>query len=167
MTRIFLLLLVLLAGQSCGQSQEKQTGPEDLQHKTFMAKAIRIIDGDTMEVLYRGQSVRIRLTHIDSPERRRSQPFGKAAKQALSSLCHDQEVTIVSEKYDRYGRLLAEVKNERGQIINQEMVKLGMAWHFKRYSSDTTYAHLEEEARRLKIGFWAENDSIIGLMWKQ
>jgi len=44
--------------------------------------------------------------------------------------------------------------NTKKQIINQEMVKRGMAWHFKKYSSDPLYAQLEIRARANKIGLW-------------
>lgn len=45
--------------------------------KPFTARVIRIIDGDTMEVLYQHTPVKIRLAHIDCPEKRRSQPYGR------------------------------------------------------------------------------------------
>jgi len=62
----------------------------DFNNKTFKAKVIRIMDGDTMEVLCQKTPIKIRLAHIDCPEKRGSQPFGNNAKIALSDLCFGQ-----------------------------------------------------------------------------
>jgi micrococcal nuclease len=36
------------------------------------------------------------------------------------------------------------------------VVRAGRAWHFKKYSSDTTLAAAENEARAAKRGLWAD-----------
>jgi micrococcal nuclease len=36
------------------------------------------------------------------------------------------------------------------------MIKAGLAWHFKKYSSDETLANLEIEARNNKKGLWVD-----------
>jgi endonuclease YncB( thermonuclease family) len=95
----------------------------------FTAKVIRILDGDTLEILYKNKPVKIRLAHIDCPEKRSSQPFNNNAKKALSDLCFGQQVTIYLKNSDRYGRLIAVVINAKKQVVNQEMIKQGMAWH--------------------------------------
>ena len=101
--------------------------------KKFSAKVIGISDGDTFKVLYKKQIVKIRLNHIDAPEK--SQNFGKKAKEYASNLCFGKNVKITWKKKDRYQRILGEVfLNEIN--INQEMVKAGYAWHFKQYSKD-------------------------------
>jgi len=69
--------------------------------------------------------------HIDCPEKRGSQPFGNNAKTAFSNLCFGQQVNIYGEKYDRYKRLIAVVANQNKQIVNQKMIKQGMASHLK------------------------------------
>ncbi|WP_164121939.1 MULTISPECIES: thermonuclease family protein [Sphingobacterium] len=160
MTRLILLYLFLLIGRSCGVSPGQDIVNNDLRHTAFVAEVDRIIDGDTMVVLYQGRLVRIRLTHIDAPENRRSNPISKMSTQALTTLCADSKVTVQSQGYDRYERLLAEVINHKGVVVNKEMVRLGMAVHYKRYSDNSTYAELEEQARKQKIGLWMENDSI-------
>jgi len=138
----------------------------DLKNKTFRAKVIRIMDGDTMEVLYQNQPVKIRLAHIDCPEKRGSQPFGNNAKIALSNLCFGQLVTVYGEKFDRYKRLIAVVANHKKQIVNQEMVRQGMAWHFKKYSSDARYAQLELIARKQRVGLWQEQSPTAPWEWR-
>ncbi|MGJ1195847.1 thermonuclease family protein [Sphingobacterium spiritivorum] len=164
-----LILLITLLICFCpvhGQKQIRQPVQKNLKGQTFSARVIRIIDGDSMEVLYEGQPLKIRLSHIDSPELKKSQPYGKAAKKALSDLCYGQYVTVQVEKYDRYGRAIALVVNANKQIINQQMIIQGMAWHFKRYSKDPLYARLEREARKNRAGLWKDPDAVAPWEWR-
>lgn len=159
------LLLLLLTLQSCFI---QPAGNKDINdsHLVFTAKVIRILDGDTMEVWYQDQPIKIRLAHIDCPEKRGHQPFGTKAKQALSRLCFGQMVKVQGQKYDRYKRLIAVVINDKKQVLNQEMIKQGMAWHFKKYSGDPLYAQLEINARQNKVGLWQEADVVAPWDWR-
>lgn len=139
----------------------------EFQNKTFTAKVSRIMDGDTLEVLYQQRPIKIRLAHIDCPEQRYAQPYGAQAKKALSDLCLGQQVKVQSQKYDRYQRLVALVTNQQHQIVNQEMIKLGMAWHFLKYSSDMAYTKLEQDARRRKAGLWQDAHPIAPWAWRK
>ncbi|WP_379964105.1 thermonuclease family protein [Epilithonimonas sp. UC225_85] len=157
------LFAFLFSLQIFGQSQLT----EKLSNKTFSAKVIGIMDGDTMEILFKNVPLKIRLAHIDCPEKRGKQPFGNQAKLTLSDLCFGRIVTIKGEKYDRYSRLIAIVINDKNQNVNQEMVKLGMAWHYTKYSNDTIYAKLETEARKNRVGLWKENDPVAPWLWRE
>jgi len=124
-------------------------------------KIVRIVDGDTAELLYGKLTVKLRLEHIDAPEKRGKQPFGNKAKQQLSDLCFGQNVCIVGDgDSDRYGRLIGVIINDRGLNVNKEMVRLGYAWHFKRYSDDMSYDALERQARAKRAGLWIESNTI-------
>lgn len=124
---------------------------------TFQGKVIRIIDGDTIVVLIDYKQVKIRLEGIDCPE---SNPdFGNAAKKATSSLCFAKEVTVVSTGIDRYGRILGKVYFEN-TCINEELLKMGLAWHYKKYNADEDLAQLEYTARMNKIGLWSQPNPI-------
>lgn len=160
------LTIILLLLPTWIWAQGKPTAKQ-LQRQTFIAKVIRIIDGDTMEILYKNTPIKIRSAHIDCPEKRSKQPFGTQAKTALSDLCFGQMVTVASEKQDRYQRLIAVVTNSKKQIVNQEMIKLGMAWHFTRYSNDQAYAKLELVARKKRIGLWQENNPTPPWNWRK
>ena len=157
------LFLILFSVQIFGQTQLS----EKLSNKTFSAKVIGIMDGDTMEVLYNNVPTKIRLAHIDCPEKRGKQPFGNNAKIALSDLCFGRIVIVKGEKYDRYKRLVAVVINDKKQNVNQEMIKLGMAWHFTKYSKDPVYAKLEIEARKNRVGLWKDKDPIAPWLWRE
>lgn len=122
---------------------------------SFYAKVIGIKDGDTIEVLFDKNPIVIRLEHIDCPEKR--QPFGNKAKQFASDFCFGKMVTIISKgKKDRYQRLIAEVKNKNGKILNKELVKNGLAMHYKKYSKEKEYDLLEKFAKENKIGLWSQ-----------
>jgi len=145
-------LAFLLLPISCSNSNEQII---DIK---ITGKVIKIKDGDTIDILFNGKPLTIRLAHIDCPEYKSKQPFGSNAKQFTSNLCFSQLVTIESEhKLDRNKRLIGVVINEFGQNVNKELVKAGLAWHYKKYSNDSSYAILENKARQSKIGLWIDN----------
>jgi micrococcal nuclease len=128
-----------------------------------VSSVVAIQDGDTIElrlVYYGkearnrdGKNLRIRLAHIDCNER--GQPFYKVAKDFTSDRCFGKEVKIIHEnEFDRYGRLIGEVILPDGTNLNQELVKAGLARHYKKYSHNEKYALLEEKARARRIGIW-------------
>jgi micrococcal nuclease len=59
---------------------------------------------------------------------------------------------------DNYGRALGFTYLEDGRELGQEMIKAGLAWHYKKYNSDTALANFEKEARRLKKGLWLDKN---------
>ncbi|MDL5514308.1 thermonuclease family protein [Arenibacter sp. M-2] len=136
-----------------------ETDTTKLKH--LKGKIIRILDGDTVEMLYGELPIKLRLEHIDAPEKRGKQPFGNRAKLAISDLCFGQMVKIRSDgKFDRNGRLIGVIFNKDSLNVNKEMVRLGMAWHFKKYSDDMSYDELEREARASKVGLWKDPNPI-------
>jgi endonuclease YncB( thermonuclease family) len=155
--KIFLLFLLI----SCS-SNTKEIG------NSISGKVIVVKDGDTIEILYDGKPLTIRLAHIDCPEIKKGQPFGKAAKQFTSDHCYGQFVTAVNEgKYDRYKRLIAVIINEKNENVNKELVKAGLAWHFKKYSTDTSYDDLELIAKQNKVGLWIDNNPTPPWDWRK
>ena len=120
----------------------------------FQGKVVRIVDGDTIEVLHRLRPERIRLHGVDAPEK--SQAFGSRARQFTAGLVFARIVTVREKGRDRYGRTLAEIALPDGRILNRELVANGFAWHYKRYSSDRDLARLEETARAQKRGLWVD-----------
>ena len=118
-------------------------------------KVIGIKDGDTFVLLIDGKEQVVRFAHVDCPEKK--QPFGNKAKQFVSEMCFGKYVTLIHHnKYDRNKRLIAEVILQDGTNINKELIKNGLAWHFKKYSKDTEYAEPELQARQNKIGLWSD-----------
>jgi micrococcal nuclease len=125
---------------------------------SFTGKVVKITDGDTIVVLIEGnQQVKIRLEGIDCPES--NQDFGNRAKQAVSDLCFGKEVVIQKSGEDRYGRTLGYVFV--GDVnVNKELLRQGLAWHYKYFNKDEELANLEQEARKKKIGLWSHPNPV-------
>ncbi len=123
------------------------------QAATWKGKVVGISDGDTITVLHHGKGEKIRLYGIDCPEK--SQAFGKRAKQFTSNTVFGKTVEVKPVTTDRYGRTIAWVY-VNGTCLNEELLKAGMAWHYKRYSSERHLAELEIETRQNKAGLWSD-----------
>ena len=129
---------------------------------TLKVKVIGVKDGDTVEVLYYQLPMVVRLEHIDAPEKK--QAFGTVSKQKLSDLSFGKTVILKSKgkkgSYDSRGRMVAEIYLENKVCLNKEMLKTGLAWHYKKYSKNEEYAKLEEAARKKRVGLWSDKTSI-------
>jgi micrococcal nuclease len=130
----------------------------------FRGKVVGITDGDTIRVLRGAEEVKIRLEGIDCPESR--QAFGSRAKQATSDLAFGKIVTVQVKGKDRYERTLADIILPDGKNLNRELVRLGMAWWYRKYSKDESLGKLESEAREAKRGLWADNNPIPPWDWR-
>lgn len=132
---------------------------------TLTGKAVRIIDGDTFDLLVDKTTYRIRLAGIDAPEK--GQDFGTASKQMLGALCAGEILTVVVTDTDRNKRRIAEVYNSKKQWINKELIANGMAWHFKQYSTNTVLAAAEQLARKNKTGLWSLKNPVAPWTWRK
>jgi endonuclease YncB( thermonuclease family) len=51
--------------------------------------------------------------------------------------------------------------------LNKELLKAGLAWHYKHHSRDPELPKLEFEARSKKVGLWKEPDQIARWEWRK
>lgn len=128
-------------------------------------RVVGITDGDTFTLLDSSKNqIRIRFHGIDCPEK--GQPFSKECKKYLSELIYLKKVSILSSGTDRYGRTLGMVY--LGNIcINEQMLAMGMAWHYKQYDSRLAWAGLEEKARRQRLGLWKDDHPVPPWEWRK
>ena len=133
-------------------------GGEETVKADFSGKVVKVADGDTVEVLRDGRSVRIRLAEIDCPEKH--QAYGDKARAFTAALASGKTVSVRVRTTDRYGRTVAEIFLPDGRSLNREIVKAGLAWWYKDYSTDTSLGDLEKEAARSHLGLWADPDPI-------
>jgi micrococcal nuclease len=125
----------------------------------FSGPVVGVQDGDTIEVLYAGRAVKVRLHGIDTPES--GQAFGTTARAFTAGLVHRQQVRVVVWDKDRYGRVVAEVQLADGRNLNAELVRAGLAWWYRQYApQDPTLAQLEAEARRGGRGLWRDPQAV-------
>jgi len=132
---------------------------------TFTGKVVRVLDGDTIEVLVDKKPVRVRLAEIDCPEK--NQPFGQAAKKYVVKIAAQKIVTVESKTKDRYGRTIGEVFMSNGDSLNRLLIRDGYAWQYKKYSKDESLAELESQARKNKVGLWQDNNPIPPWGWRR
>jgi endonuclease YncB( thermonuclease family) len=58
---------------------------------------------------------------------------------------------------DKYQRTLGDVLLPDGMNLNQELVRQGLCWWYRKYTpGDTVLEGLEKKARATKIGLWAD-----------
>src|SRR5262249_37863683 len=123
----------------------------------FTGKVVAISDGDTIKVMHCGQPEKVRLNAVDCPES--SQAFGQKAKKYTAKLCFRKEVTVNTFNKDKYGRTIGEVILPHHKNLNEELVRAGYAWWYRKYASDNkTLEALETEAREHHRGLWKDKD---------
>ncbi len=100
---------------------------------------------------------------IDAPEKK--QPFGQKAKEALSTLIFGKDVVIHWEKKDRYQRVIGRI-TFAGLDVNLEMVRLGLAWRYDKYSKEKALLDAQTEAKAAARGLWADKEPIPPWEWR-
>jgi endonuclease YncB( thermonuclease family) len=134
-------------------------GPDE---EIIQAKAVSIVDGDSITVVINQELVRVRLAGIDAPEG--DQPFAIDSRQSLHDLCFWVETELSSISKDYYGRMLARV-NCNGVEVNAEQVRRGMAWVADQPVEDRALLQLQEEARAARRGLWSYESPIPPWKW--
>ncbi len=112
---------------------------------------IRVIDGDTYEVLLNGKKKHIRLMNVDAPELK--QAFGAAIKDSLINLLKAKTVKIEIFKLDIYGRMLAKVSYQ-GKALDSLLVAKGWAWCYEKYNTNNLLAMQQIVAIQQRKGLW-------------
>lgn len=130
----------------------------------IQGKVIRVLDGDTIEVLQDKKSVRIRLANIDAPEKK--QAFGRWSTNQLKTLLAGQSVTVSYTQTDRYDRIVGRVFTTNGTEASRFMVQSGAAWVYERYNTDKSLPALQREAQEQKRGLWADPKPVPPWEWR-
>ena len=96
-----------------------------LSTNQFVGAVVRVLDGDTIEVLHAGRGERVRLAEIDCPEK--SQAFGQRAKQFTSELVFGKEVAELGIELGSERLVMGE--HERGAAGGRDHVchRIGFA----------------------------------------
>ena len=154
MTKLKLFLIILIALFSLSAQTEIIRG-----------KVIKIADGDTLTLLTdSNKKIKIRLAGIDTPERKQS--FGNTAKNALAKLVFHKKILIEKQTKDRYGRTIG-VVFLNNKNVNNELVRQGMAWVYKKYTDNKILYELEAQAKTRRIGLWADANPIAPWDWRR
>ena len=131
------------------------------------AQVISVGDGDTIRVSEGSRRITVRLACIDAPETSQ-RPWGARSTALLKQLLPvGSEVSLTVQNTDRFGRIVAELLNNRGNV-NQLMVEAGQAFAYRRYlrqCDSQRYLQLENEAQRQGTGVWSVGPSGITRPW--
>lgn len=151
------LVLLLALAVSAGWSRADKQVVQQLE-----GTVVGVADGDTITVLdAEHQQYKIRFAFIDAPEK--AQPFGQAAKKALSDKLYRQQVRVDVLERDKYGRNVGRVWLGE-QDVNLGQVADGYAWHYQYYARKTQsrdefqhYSAAEQQAREKRLGLWQDD----------
>lgn len=153
--------LAVIAWSDAREGVSYRSAPASLQE---YAKALRVIDGDTVEVLRSGgtrESVRLR--GIDAPELatffRDKQDYADEAKYFLRSLIEGKNIELQfdTEMQDAYGRTLAYLHDAAGEDVQALLLHEGLARVIGgvRFSRRAEYEAMQASAAKEGKGLWA------------
>ena len=128
-----------------------------IQREKSGYRVSRIADGDSFTLVREGRETEVRLYGIDAPEQ--AQPFYRKAETFTRKMLQKGRIELKEVDRDRYGRTVAWVYVD-SQCLNKELVRHGLAWHYKHHSKDLHLARLEDSARNVKAGLWSDPLSI-------
>ena len=130
-------------------------------------KVERIVDGDTIVVKMRGESVKVRMIGIDTPESvapsyydKENTPQGLDASEYTKKLLEGKKVYLEYDvNYeDQYGRVLAYVYlKDAKTMVQMKLLEEGLASVYtvqpnSKYAED--FLRIQQEARSNGKGFW-------------
>jgi len=121
-------------------------------------------DGDTISIDMNGQTERIRMIGVDTPEthdpRKAVQCFGQAASDFTKKLITNQPIRLESDPLstnrDRYDRLLRYVYVPDGKLVQEELIREGYGFAYVSFpfSKSEHFKQLQNEARLHGKGLW-------------
>jgi micrococcal nuclease len=152
------LVWVLVSSRASAIQEEVGGGQANEQ-----ATVERVVDGDTIELDREIEGVdRVRLIGVDTPEDTTEcpdQPLSAEASEFTTRELEGQQVDLEfdEERTDPFGRLLAYVYTEDGELFNEGLVREGYAQVFTvapnvRY--EDRFRAAQEEARTQGMGIW-------------
>ena len=127
-------------------------------------QVIRIIDGDTVEILYEDQITSVQLVGVNAPETTANpnqppEPYGEQATAFLQEFLLDKSIYLRFDisKRDKYNRLLGYVYRASDSIfVNLEIIREGYGRVDTRYpfKHEDTFTNYESRAKAAKKGLW-------------
>lgn len=113
-------------------------------HNQTVSGPAYIVDGDTLTL----RRIQVRLFGVDAPELHH--PYGQIAKKALKQMCAGQTVNAEILEKDDHGRTVALCRLDDGRDLSAEMVKLGLAIDWPKFSGGV-YQRFETQDARKKL----------------
>ena len=157
----------LVYDNSNDEATTTRTNTPDEKVSTTLYSVVKVVDGDTIDVVIDDKTERLRLIGINTPEtadpRKPVECFGREASNRAKELLDGKKVSLESDplqgERDKYGRLLRYVFLENGSNFNLKMIEDGYAYE---YTYDGSYKYQQEfklaqkKAEENKTGLWGE-----------
>lgn len=180
LVKIFIAIIVLIVGLALGVISKEEiynlfeissVNSTNVSSNTSMDENLygvkEVVDGDTFKILYNGKETKVRLIGVDTPESvhptaTKNTEEGKRASEYTKSLIEGKKVKLEFDvsQTDKYGRLLAYVYLESGEMLNKKLLEEGYA-KIATYPPNVKYVELfttvQDEAKKSKKGFWKED----------
>lgn len=156
-------LILALTLPSCGRQTPTPVPKPTLPPGLTPARVVKVVDGDTIDVMIDGTRYRLRYIGVDTPETVKPETpvewLGPEATAANKALVQNQTVYLEKDisETDVHGRLLRYVFLADGTFVNVELLRLGYA-QVVTYPPDVKYVQLylevQQEARQAGRGLW-------------
>ena len=149
---MLILTLILITG--CTGNAVKEIEP--IKEGPFLVT--NVIDGDTLDYEGNGETIRVRLSGINTPET--GECYYQEAKDKLKELTLNKYIYLEKDKSDtgKYGRELRYVYVD-DIFVNGFLVEYGYARVYDKYSYDTKYyeklKEIEAFAINDNVGVWS------------
>ena len=125
----------------------------------------RVVDGDTLKVMVKGEEETIRLIGVNTPEsvdpRRPVECFGEEASEFVKQRVEGEQVKLVTDSTqsdrDRYDRLLRYVY-VGDEMLNREIIAEGYGFEYtvgSKHLFADEFRELEREAQNAERGLWS------------
>ncbi len=131
-------------------------------------KVVRVVDGDTIVVRYKNKNRKLRFWGVDTPEYH--QAYSKVAKRFTTDLVKDSIITVETKYWDDYGRMVSIVTLRDNRILNEELIKSGLAWVHIYYCNESIcdkWYQYEAIAKNKKRGLWHDRNPTPPWVWKR
>lgn len=155
------------------------------QAETIQCKVTEVIDGNNVICKRNNnEQLNVKLYQIDAPSL--DQPYGKEAKQFLSSLIlnNDQFIDIIRRDQQQILGIIYTTKitypkycDERSKNCqplfysfmykNTTMIENGYAWFDNSFGDNPEYQQSQEEAKKAKRGLWVAPNPIPPWEWRK
>lgn len=131
-------------------------------------RVVRVINGDSIDLLFRGQERRLVLIGLDAPDVARalstSECFGDESLARAAEVLSGVEIFLEFDprlgNEDRFGRLMAYVWLPDGQMFNLMMLAEGYTREhsfMRPYAYQDHFKQAEQDARDHNLGLWSSD----------
>jgi micrococcal nuclease len=158
-------LFSLTACNGTASSNNVRVEETVIDNEFIPCQLIRVVDGDTLVVVFNGKETKVRMIGVNTPESvsndsSRNTKEGKIASDYMKNLLSNHSTVwleLDEDWYDKYDRLLAYVYLEDGTMLNEHMLSIGYArtmFYAPNFKHQTLLESAQKSAQKQQAGFW-------------